>query len=518
MKQQRWTTVWGGFPFALAAVALATGALFALRPILDPPQVMLLYVTAVVIVARLTGRLPAVAAALVAFLALDLLFLQPYYRLSVSRPDEWVSLLVFLAAAAIAAAQTGEIRERERTAVRRQTELAVLARLSARLVSEKSVEAMASFIVAEVVGVLEADRAAVYERGSREAVLLAEAGRASSGLAERALASWVAASGTAIEPPGEGGAPIDPGLPAVGPAAAIEGVVADGIYLPLRTKDGLEGVLYARPLPDREFARDQAPRLLAVSNLAAAVLERRRLEAEASRVAAMRDADRLKTTLVSSVSHELKTPLAAVTARVSGMLEEGDSLDVARAREELTAVSEDLVRLDASIRDLLDFSRLESDSWKPRFEEYGVAEVLGTVASRIPAERRPRVVFSVPEGLPAVRLDFAQWARALSNLIDNALTYSPPDAPVTVGARVLGDDLLVWVEDRGPGVPDAEKESVFEKFYRGTASGVSASGTGLGLAITAEIARAHRGRVWVEDAAPNGARFVISLPLGGGDR
>jgi signal transduction histidine kinase len=125
------------------------------------------------------------------------------------------------------------------------------------------------------------------------------------------------------------------------------------------------------------------------------------------------------------------------------------------------------------------------------------------------------VVFEVPEDLPPVRVDFAQWARALSNLIDNALLYSPADEIVRVGARVLGNEVLVWVEDRGPGVPDAEKEQVFEKFYRGSTSTASASGTGLGLAIAREIARAHRGRVWVEDAAPSGARFVISLPLGG---
>jgi len=116
--------------------------------------------------------------------------------------------------------------------------------------------------------------------------------------------------------------------------------------------------------------------------------------------------------------------------------------------------------------------------------------------------------------LPSVSVDFRQVVRALSTMVDNALTYAP-GTDVVVGARALGTDLLVWVEDRGPGVPDEEKQRVFEKFYRGTTSAASPSGTGLGLAIVREIARAHGGRVWVEDAEPRGARFVLSLPLQG---
>jgi two-component system sensor histidine kinase KdpD len=229
----------------------------------------------------------------------------------------------------------------------------------------------------------------------------------------------------------------------------------------------------------------------------------------------VRESDRLKATLVSSVSHELKTPLAAVTARITGLLEEGDTCDADRVRSELMAVSEDLGRLDSSIRDLVDVSRLESDAWRPKLDDYEIREVLGTVARRIPVAQRARVTFNVPDDLPGVRVDFNQWARAISNLVENALEYSPAGSPVAVGARVLGGDMLVWVEDRGPGVPEQEREQVFEKFYRGSTSGVAPAGTGLGLAIVKEIVRSHGGRVWVEDAGTSGARFVISLPFEG---
>ena len=245
----------------------------------------------------------------------------------------------------------------------------------------------------------------------------------------------------------------------------------------------------------------------------AASLERQRLEADAAHAEALREADRLKSTLVSSVSHELKTPLAAATARVTGLVEEGESCDAARVREELVAVAEDLSRLNDSIGDLLDLSRLESDAWQPRFEPHDVRDILGTVLSRLPAAQRDRIRFDLSEDLPEVLADHAQLARALSNLVENALVYSPADGEVTVGTRSHGDTVSLWVEDAGPGVPDAEKLRVFEKFYRGAASAGVPSGTGLGLAITREIVRTHDGTLRVEDADPQGARFVLTIPI-----
>ena len=227
----------------------------------------------------------------------------------------------------------------------------------------------------------------------------------------------------------------------------------------------------------------------------------------------MRQSDRFKTTLVSSVSHELKTPLAAATARVTGLIEEGGGCDSVRVREELTAVSEDLDRLNDSIGDLLDTSRLESDAWQPRFEEHDVRDILGTVLARLSSLQRERVQFDLAENLPDVRVDFTQLARALSNVVENALAYSPPQSTVSVGARSNGTAVELWIADTGPGVSDAEKLSVFDKFYRGAASASAPGGTGLGLAIAREIVRTHRGTLRVEDELPNGARFVLTIPI-----
>jgi len=221
----------------------------------------------------------------------------------------------------------------------------------------------------------------------------------------------------------------------------------------------------------------------------------------------------LKSTIISSVSHELKTPLAAAIARVTALLEEGEGCDAAQVREEMAAIAEDLSRLNTAIVDLLDVSRLESDAWKPQPELYEIAEILGTVSSKLSAENRARVDFDIPESVPYVFVDFSQIARALANIVENALLYSPAVERVRVSVSSDAEDVVVAVEDRGPGIADQEKELVFGKFYRGAASAAVPSGTGLGLAIAKEIVESQGGRILVEDAEPTGARFVVSLPV-----
>ena len=516
MDVKRVVSAGGGYPFAVGLVVLASLVLLPFRGLLTAPTVMLLYVPVIIAVARLSGVRPSTVAAVLAFVALDLLFVPPYYRFTVASLPEWLGLLVFLIVALVSGQQTGQLRQRERAALRRQDELELLNRLSFRIASEKSVRDTAEFIVSQVTSVLKAQRAAVYVLAAAPNTpsCAAAAGSLKSSSGETALVGWVLRTSKAVGLPAADGVPYDQRLVSVGSQEAIPGVTADGLYLPLQTSTSLEGVLFVTfGVPQRPTA-DDARLLAAVANLAASSLERQRLEQEASHAEALREADRLKTTLVSSVSHELKTPLAAATARVTGLVEEGDGCDQARVHEELVAVAEDLDRLNESIGDLLDLSRLESDAWQTVLEDHDVSDILGTVLSRLPAAERDRVRFELADDLPPVRADFAQIARALKNLVENALVYSPSGSEVVVGAAPAAGRVAVWVEDRGPGIPDAEKELIFEKFYRGSASASAPSGTGLGLAITREIVRSNDGTVRVEDPMPVGARFVVTLPTG----
>jgi two-component system sensor histidine kinase KdpD len=516
MNWKRIFTFGHGFPFAIASVVVATTLLLPLRDALPPATVMIILVPVIIGIARVSGVRVSATAAVVAFLLLDLQFVPPYYRLTVTTPQAWIGLVVFLIVALVAGQQAGQLRSREHAAIRRQNELELLNHLSFRIASEKSAQATAEFVVRQVAEVLGADRVALHVIGTKagESRCVAEAGPVPADPGEPALVAWVMRTSKAVGMLPSKGVPYDQRIVSVGPGEAIPGVVADGVYLPLQTSTSLEGVLFVNLIGADRPTEDDARLLAAVANLTASSLERQRLSEEASHAEALREADRLKTTLVSSVSHELKTPLAAATARVTGLVEEADSCDAGRLREELNAVAEDLGRLNTSIVDLLDLSRLESDAWRPHLEHHDVSDILGTVRSRLPVSQRERVRFSLADGLPTVHVDFAQLARALTNLVENALVYSPAGEPVMVGSARHGDDVDIWIEDRGPGVTGEEKTCVFEKFYRGTASASSPAGTGLGLTIAQEIARSHGGRLRVEDAEPHGARFVLTLPAG----
>lgn len=523
MNRTRIITAGAGYPFAVAVVAAATLAFVPFRGVLLPPTIMLLYVPFIVWVARATGVWQSAAASILAFTALDLLFVPPYLQLRVSSLPEWIGLVVFLLVALVAGQQTGQLRQRERAAIRRQQELELLNRLSFRVAAEKSAESTASFIVGQVAEVLGSGRVALYvgPRASGETGrCLASAGRTMQSSGEEALVAWVLrtgkgiSAGDALESSGETGTEW------VSPGDAIPGVIAEGLLVPLVASDSLEGVLFVESpvgVEARRWTTVGGSPLAAVANLAASALERARLEVDAANTAVLRETDKLKSTLVSSVSHELKTPLAAATARITGLIEEGAECDLDRMRGELLAVESDLDRLNDSIGDLLDLSRLESDSWRPSFEEHEFGDILGTVSSRLQADQRERVHFDIAAGLDLVSVDFAQMARAMTNLIENALAYSGGE-PVEVVVSRARDGVEIRVCDRGPGISDAEKPRVFDKFFRGAASKSAPTGTGLGLAITREIIDSHGGSIHVEDVAPHGACFVVDLPSASEDR
>jgi PAS domain S-box-containing protein len=227
---------------------------------------------------------------------------------------------------------------------------------------------------------------------------------------------------------------------------------------------------------------------------------------------ALHAADKLRASLLSSVSHQLKTPLAALEATVTNMLERDIRWDEASVRSELTSALNDIGRLGASIGALLDVSRLEAHVWTPRPDWHDFQDILDTAGAALPYADRGRVAVSLPADLSPVWIDYEQGVRLFQNLLENAVVYGGWEPAVVVGARREPGRMTVWVEDDGPGIPEQERELVFEKFYR-TAEGARVpSGTGLGLAISREIVAGHNGTIHAEGVHPHGTRMVVDLP------
>ena len=486
-----------GYLLALAAIALSTALFLPGRESFAKGQWALLYLLVILLVASAAGPGPAVLAAVLAFFAWNFFFLPPYHTLAIRDPKDWLSLVAFLVVGVLVGALAGRMREREARAHAREQETAALNRLSAAVVSQTSTSEMAESCLGEIVDVLGARAAALFLEQKGELIDFR-----------------VAPSGIAVEPSTKEHAAGAHEAGSAGPGSRLE-AGDGGLYVPVRNPSGVSGVLTVQARRDNRPYSDGDARLVSsLGNMVGAFLERDRLQQAATVAAAEREADRLKSTLLSSVSHELKTPLAALTATVSNLLESDVDWDEGSVRDELRAIVGDVARLNSSIGALLDLSRLEAHAWEPRRELYELGELVAAGIDTLPTHLRERVLVELPDEDLVVNVDFVQFTRVIQNLVENALLYT--DGQVTVGARGWNEGVRLWVEDQGPGIPGDEHEAVFEKFFRGRRTGPNVpSGTGLGLAIAREIVLGHGGTIGVADVVPHGARFVITLTANG---
>jgi two-component system, OmpR family, sensor histidine kinase KdpD len=290
---------------------------------------------------------------------------------------------------------------------------------------------------------------------------------------------------------------------------------ASALYLPLIASRSAVGVLGIRPAQPRRFLEpDQLHLLETFASLTAQALERVGLAMEAQRAHVQAEAERMRSSLLSSVSHDLRTPLATITGALSSL--QDDSTLAPAVRDELieTAYGE-AERLNRLVGNLLDMTRIESGGVQAQKEWQPLEEVVGAAVTRLEDQLRDHpLTISLPPDLPLVSLDSVLIEQLLINVLENASKYTPPGSPIEITATATDAQVIVEVADRGPGIPPGDEQRVFEKFYRAdTSSGHR--GAGLGLAICRGIAAAHGGRIWTENRPGGGAAFRFVLPLDG---
>lgn len=264
---------------------------------------------------------------------------------------------------------------------------------------------------------------------------------------------------------------------------------------------------------ERHMASLYEALLAAQASREEALEEQRKLERLAAEAAAQQEVERLRGTLLSSLSHSLKTPLAALTATLTSLRSGDVEWDRAAIQEGLDEIFEDLERLTEHIENLLSLAHLESGDWKPAREWISLREVVATAVRPFSETDARRIRIDALAGNPLVRVDLVQMSQAVRHLLENALSYSPVTSLVSVDACAGEEGIDLWVDDEGPGVSAAEAELVFRRFFRGDAArrdGVR--GTGLGLAICREIVVGHGGTLDVTRAPAGGARFRLRLP------
>lgn len=282
-------------------------------------------------------------------------------------------------------------------------------------------------------------------------------------------------------------------------------------YVPLRIADVSLGVMVARIQGE---TKEADPLLLTVASHGALALQRSRLEHAAGEALGKFEAERLKSSLLASVSHDLRTPLASIKATATGF-SLGDVMDDEKTRAAaLASIVGNADRLDRLVGNLLNMSRLEAGAWKPVKELFPFSEIVAGVLGRFSDAEASRILVDLPADLPLVPIDGQQMEQVLWNLVENAFKYVPGDSPLVLRVRAHNGFVEVLLRDHGKGIPKGEERLIFQKFYRAHRGGErGAPGVGMGLAICREIVEAHGGQIHASNAPGGGALFTIKIPL-----
>jgi two-component system sensor histidine kinase KdpD len=434
---------------SVGAVVLVSLAIEALGPYVPVLSLGVLYVFAVLPIAVAWGLGFATAVSIASMLAFNWFFLPPKHTFQLRDGANWLALAVYLVTAVVVSALAARARRRRDDAEQRRREANVLAEAAGDLLRGAELDAELERLTELAAGVLRVDGARI------------ELGEPDPRSGERAV-------------------PLHAGRRTVATLFVDEG-------------DELDDAVAKRFLP-------------AVAALLAVAVDRSDLEAEALEAETLRRSDAVKTALLRSVSHDLRSPLTAILASAGALANAELTLSEADQAGLVAAITEEATRLDRVVRDLLDLSRLEAGVAEPHLELWSIDELVGQ-ALDVLYDGSDRIIVELDPESPPVRVDAGQIERVLANLVENALKFSPPGSPVVVRAEHGATELRIHVTDRGSGIAAIDRDAVFQPFRRGDGS---SRGAGLGLAIARGFAEANGGRLWAQED-PIGGHFVLAL-------
>jgi two-component system sensor histidine kinase KdpD len=485
---------WGAFAAAAALVAAATVLGVVGRAHLSPADVVMLYVFMIMLAAFRFGRAPSMVAAALSVAAYDFFFVPPYFTFSVEQSRHIVTFAVMFGVGLAVSDLTSRLRRREREARMRERRTAALYSLTRELAGLAD-DAEASRVIARHAADALGGSATVLLRDEIGALTPGDEGQADVPLSDNvmAVARWAA----------------DHACPAGRGTDTLPGALVT--CLPLTTGAATHGVLMLR-LPSADILDVEHREFLdAFVRQAAIALERTFLSEEARSAALRVRTEEMRSSLLSAVSHDLRTPLAAITGAGTALRDDPGNLMPEDRSELLDTICTEAERMERLITNILDMVRLESGDIVPKREWVPLEEVIGSALSRLELRLGNRDVrLSMPDDLPLAHVDPVLLEHAFMNLIENAVKYAGAESPIEISARALQGALEIELADRGPGFAPGDESRLFEKFYRGPRA--QGGGVGLGLAIAKGIVEAHRGSITAANRSGGGATFRIQLP------
>jgi two-component system sensor histidine kinase KdpD len=477
----------------VACTSAAAWLLFGREQLAD---VVMVYLLGIILFSARFALAPSLTAALLSVAAFDYFFIPPYLTFNIMDIRHGVTFFVMFLVAIVISGQTQRIRNQAASARERETRTANLYALSHDLSEARTLERVIETAASHLERAF-ASRVAVFTANARGTLERVYANPALPAATERdrSVSEWVwahqqeAGLGTSTLPGGS------------------------ALHMPLTASGGAVGVLSLSPSePDRFDDLEQRRQVEAFATQLAMAIERAQLAEETQRARLQVETEQLRSSLLSSVSHDLRTPLAVITGAASTLVEGGARVEPAERMDLTETILEEAERLNRLIRNLLDMTRLESGTVKVHKEWMSLEEVVGTALDRMDARLAQREVrVQLPE-LPLLPFDGLLIEQVLINLLENAVKYS--HGAIEISATLTLDEVVIEVGDHGPGVPAGEELLVFDKFHRAVRER-SPGGVGLGLAICRAIVAAHGGRIWVENRPEGGARFRFALPIEG---
>jgi two-component system, OmpR family, sensor histidine kinase KdpD len=481
---------------AMVAAALVVG--LALQQFLAVSNIALVFLMAVLACAITYGLWPAIMTSLVSVLAYNFFFLPPLYTFTIADPDNVVALFFFAVVAIIASNLTSRVRNQAVAARQRAKATEDLYLFSRKLGGAVTLDDLLWATAYQIALMLKVRVVLLLPEGASLTVRAGYPPEDTLGEGDLAAAKWCWENN---RPAGRG-------------ADTLPG--AKRLFLPMRTGRGPVGIVgLDSDQPGPLLAPDQSRLFDALCDQAALAIERANLAQDVDRARLTAETDRLRSALLTSISHDLKTPLASILGSVTSLRTYSKTFDE-KAKEELMAtIQEEAERLNRFIANLLDMTRLESGAIEPRFALVDLSEIVATALKRAAKILvAHHVDVSLASDLPMLRLDFLLFEQVLFNLLDNAAKYAPADSAIRLRAGREGDHVRLQLLDEGDGIPPDDLEHIFDKFYRVHAGDHRRAGTGLGLAICRGFVEAMGGKITAANRSDRpGAIFTIDLPI-----
>jgi two-component system sensor histidine kinase KdpD len=488
---------WRGVPASLAIVGLITIVGLWIEPVIRGPNLAIFYMLAVVFSALRWERWAVIISAISGALLFDYFFVPPYRSFVIG--DVWylITLIGLLTVGLIVSTLVVATKKEARASRRNEAHLSALYALTTSLAAETKLD--------QIIAALERHVLETFRRPI--VVLLPEAG----GLTVRFRSAELAFEARE----GAAAACVFSNDQEAGHGT---GKFSDSTirYLPLKAWRGVVGVVGIQAEGWEEWHSSSRQQLLrSFMSQAALAITRADLVKKAQQAEVLQETDKLQKALLNSVSHNLRTPLASVLGALNSVLEDEALLDAPTKQSLLKTAQEEAGRLNWLVQNLLDMTRLEGGAIRVKTEPCDVHDVVGAALHQLgEATRSHPVSITIAPDLPLVPMDHVLIVQVLVNMLDNALKYSPGDAPIDIEARLDAGQLEIRVLDRGRGIPEQELARVFDKFFRGTLPG-PARGAGLGLSICKGFVEAHNGRILAKRRTQGGTELAFFLPLEG---